>query len=365
MTNMTNLSLTEWIQSEDPLSQLKQYSVSFRKYPQWKLGIAKRKYLSPYNKQVSWVNYCRGLVIDYETNQVILIPPPKSRDVLTRAKFLKRVSNSEQLIDGMMINLFNYKDQWFVSTRSTITPLEDITNQNLNLPEVKNLPGVKNLPWVQQLNDCFQSFPVSELQSQQTYSFVMRHKQSRITSIVEDNELVLIEVYENGERLKTLPSLTGIKTPIATQDCIGIQKGLTGFKDGVRYKWLTAEHKFIEMIRPNEKEPLLSYLKLRNSGYLTSYLQLFPEKKYEFNSYRTQVSHLIQLIYQYYVAVKIQKTIDASEIPFVLNPVIHQLHKHYLQTKQGISLSYVKQYIYELEPVKIYFILLNRKELTF
>ena len=52
------------------------------------------------------------------------------------------------------------------------------------------------------------------------------------------------------------------------------------------------------------------HLKLRNSGYLT-YLQLFPEKKYEFNSYRTQVCHLIQLIYQYYVAVKIQKTIDA------------------------------------------------------
>ena len=88
MTNMTNLSLTEWIQSEGSLSQLKQYYCFIsEKLSQWKLGIAKRKYLSPYNKQVSWVNYYRGLVIDYETNQVILIPPPKSRDVLTAPNF--------------------------------------------------------------------------------------------------------------------------------------------------------------------------------------------------------------------------------------------------------------------------------------
>ena len=41
---------------------------------------------------------------------------------------------------------------------------------------------------------------------------------------------------KTGNDVKTLPALTGIKTPVATQDCIGIQKGLTGFK-----RWRTIQ----------------------------------------------------------------------------------------------------------------------------
>ena len=343
---MTNLSVFEWIQSDSYLDQCKQQGVSFRKYPQWDLGIAKRKYLSPYDKQHAWVNACRGLVLNYKTNELLMIPPMKSRDVLTQKKFLKRVSSSEELIDGVMINLFYYQDQWFVSTRSTITPLKDVPNLSV--------------PWATYFVDCSPLLPVSELKPNHTYSFVMRHTQNRLTSPIETNELVLVEVYKEGTRLETLPKLTGIRCPLSTRDCIGVQKGLTGCKDGVRYKWLTSEHKFIQMIRSNDQDPLLEYLKLRNSGYLTPFLQLFPEKQYEYSMYRKQVSQLIQLIYQYYVAVNIHKQIESSDVPFALKPVMHQLHNHYLTTKQGISVNYVKQYIYELDPIKIYFILKHR-----
>ena len=37
--------------------------------------IIKRKYGLPYNDEHPWLNYCRGLVIDYKENKVVFIPP--------------------------------------------------------------------------------------------------------------------------------------------------------------------------------------------------------------------------------------------------------------------------------------------------
>ena len=114
---------------------------------------------------------------------------------------------------------------------------------------------------------------------------------------------------------------------LKTKHILGIQKGLTGIKDGVRYKWLTPlSHKFIQMTVPN-KDPLLQYLGLRNSGYLTPYLEIFPEKRFEYGNYRTRVQQLIQLIYQYYVSVYIQKQVTMEDVPFSLKPVLYTIHR--------------------------------------
>lgn len=326
--------------------ECKQQKLSVRKYPQYTLALCKRPYLSPYHKKDLWVNACRGLVFNYETNEIVMIPPMKSRDVLTQTKFLNRVSDSEELIDGMMINLFWFQDQWFLSTRSLIIPVVEFESLTY--------------PWVPKLKDSLETVPFDQLQSNQTYSFVMRHTSSRLTSIVETNEMVLVEVYEGLSRVTPLPVLSGVRTPKKTKSILGIQKGLTGIKDGIRYKWLTPEHKFIQMIVPNKEDPLLQYLGLRNSGYLTPYLELFPEKRFEYDNYRTRVQQLIQLIYQYYVSVYIQKQVTMEDVPFSLKPVLYTIHRHYLQTKLAISQKYVKQYVYQLSPEKILFILNNR-----
>ena len=117
------------------------------------------------------------------------------------------------------------------------------------------------------------------------------------------------------------------------------------------------------MIKPNTNNPLLNYLTLRQSGYLVNYLQVFPEFRHKFNLYRDQVHSLTNLLHEFYLNVYVYKQIDKKDIPFGLKPLTYELHGIYLQTKKGISIRHVKDYIYELDPKRLCFVLNKLREL--
>ena len=173
---------------------------------------------------------------------------------------------------------------------------------------------------------------------------------------MDTNELILIEVYHRLQKLDTLPENHGYKL-VSDWTPPVLKKGYSGYKDGIRYKWLTNEHKFIEMIKPNTNNPCLNYLTLRNSGHLTSYLKMFPEKRFEYEVYRKKVHEITQLVYQYYCNVFIHKELNKQDIPFTIRPLLYDIHGQYLKDKQGISWSRVKQYIYDLEPKRLQFVI--------
>ena len=59
-----------------------------------------------------WMRYCRGIVIDTETNKVLCVPPMKSEELAELdACVLPDVSDKEYsvLLDGTMINMFYYQ----------------------------------------------------------------------------------------------------------------------------------------------------------------------------------------------------------------------------------------------------------------
>ena len=332
------MELQTWLNENDYISEFKRNKVSFRKYPEKQLMIVKRKYGSSYNEDKEWLNYCRGLVINYQTNKVILIPPVKAIEVRQVEELPMSPVN---LVDGTMVNLFYHNNEWLTSTRSTIGCTSKWSN---------------SMDFMEMFNDCSSNLEYEKLNNEYTYSFVLRHKKNRITTPVHTNCLILVEIYHKLTRLNTLPKNKGY---ICVDDWIPdkLIKGLTGYFNNQRYKWLSPEHKFIEMIKPNTNNPCLNYLMLRKSGHLTSYLQLFPESRFEFDDYRKKLHQLTKIIYNYYINVFIKKTIDKQDIPYSLNPVLYEIHGIYLKTKQGISWSNVKQYMYELEPKRIQFIL--------
>jgi len=341
---MNNLEkLQAWFTTKDYIEIFKNEKVIFRKYPD-DLMIIKRKYGSSYSEDTFWLNYCRGLIINYKTNQIVFIPPMKSKEVLTIDGLQELSSQSqdslENLVDGTMINLFNVNDVWLLSTRSNIG-CTNKWSQDMNFKEM--------------FDECSTNLDYESLHKDHTYSFVMRHIKNKMISKVEKNELVLVEVYQ-GLQKQSLIKQDGY-TLINEWSTSGIHKGFTASNNGIRYKWLTTEQKFINMIQPNTNNPCLNYITLRNSGHLTSYLQLFPEMRFEFDKYRKKVHSLTQLLYQYYVNVHIKKQLEKNDIPFVFKPLIYELHGQYLKDKQGISYQTVKQYIYELEPKRLQFVI--------
>ena len=99
------MDLQNWLNTSDYISEFKRNHVSFRKYPDKGLLIVKRKYGSSYSEDTFWLNYCRGLVIDTTTNQAIMIPPVKAKEV---QKIDELPELSTNLVDGTMINVFFY-----------------------------------------------------------------------------------------------------------------------------------------------------------------------------------------------------------------------------------------------------------------
>ena len=341
------MDLQTLVKTTDYVSQFKQHKVIYRNYKDLNLMIVKRKYGSDYSEDIPWLNECRGAIIDTSgtgdaTHRVVFLPPSKSKELSTLSQFQQECSRYTELVDGTMINLFYHNGKWLKATRSNI----GCNNQ-----------WSSDLNFKQMFDDCSETLDLQSLNQDNTYSFVMRHKKQRYTSPVDTNELVLVEMRnssleripcETNEGYRVLQEVTTLKP---------LFKGYTAIKEGVRYKWLSNEHKFIQMIEPNTNNPCLNYLTLRNSGHLVSYLQLFPEKRYEFDIYRTKVQQLTQMLYEWYRGVFVQKQLDKTDIPFAIRPFLYEIHKIYLQQKQGIAFSRVKQYVYDLEPKRIQFCL--------
>ena len=351
MDDLYSMKIQKLINDHDYISEFKKHKVIYRNYPDLQLMIVKRKYGTTYSVDNLWLNCCRGLVIDTKTNTVVMYPPRKSWELRTFDTFKELNTPMQELVDGTMVNLFYHKrsDDWLLSTRSNIG-CTNKWSQDMNFKEM--------------FDDCSKDLDYDFLDKSKTYSFVMRHKKNRIITPVTTNELYLVEVRENG-RLVEVPEGVGynvlptIDPENLTDTQSRLYKGYTTSVDGVRYKWLSNECKFIEMIKPNTNNPLLNYLTLRNSGHLTNYLKLFPEERFQFDKYRKQVHQLTGILHQFYLNVFVQKQIDKKDIPFALNPLMYDLHGIYLKEKQGISWSRVKNYIYELEPKRLCFALNN------
>ena len=112
--------IQEFIETGNYINEFKKEKVIYRKYPDKKLMIVKRKYGLEYSVDKPWLNYCRGLIIDYEHNKVVFIPPIKSKEILTKESFVEKIDEVYELADGTMINLFYFNGSWVRSTRSNI-----------------------------------------------------------------------------------------------------------------------------------------------------------------------------------------------------------------------------------------------------
>ena len=345
------MEIQDLIRNHDYIQEFKKHKVVYRNYPELNLMIVKRKYGTTYCPDNPWLNSCRGLVIDTKLNDIVVYPPVKAIEIQTYDQFKGIALGYQELIDGTMVNMFyhNESNKWLISTRSNI----GCSNQWSTDMSFKDM-----------FDDCSKNLDYETLNKSNTYSFVMRHKKNRIITPVFNNELYLVEVRCRGE-LMDIPRSDGwkclqtIEPPSLSKNQTDMYKGYTVMINGVRYKWLTAECKFIEMIKPNTNNPLLNYLTLRHSGHLTNYLKLFPEERFRFDKYRKQVHQLTGILHQFYLNVFVHKQIDKKDIPFALNPLMYDLHGIYLKEKQGISWSRVKNYIYELEPKRLCFALNN------
>lgn len=299
--------------------------------------------------------YLKGAVIDINANRVICLPPIKSLDISTESEN-QDGAIYQSLIDGTMINLFYHGDKWIISTRSEIGGYNKWTNKK---------------SFRQMFDECCE-LDGDSLDKNMSYSFVMKHIENRNVSPVNNNELILVEVYNFSEdNVKKLereeyPELNCIIHDIYTdrEEFMNLFKGpvipyyIKGYTvkyDNLRYKWINPYFEEVRNLKINMNNHLLNYIELRRNGNLKKYLRYYPEHNHLFNNYKEKLHDLSNDLFTTYKNVFVHKSIDKKEIPYHLNPLVYDIHGRYLKTKMPTNWESVKDYIHTVPSKKLVF----------
>jgi hypothetical protein len=345
---MTLHNLQQFINDNpDYLSQLKQKGFKIRSYKGLKIIS------SSYNRSIDfeYAAYLRGLVVNKE-NRIICIPPQKAINV-------DNINGGddvfyEELIDGTMINLFYYNDEWIISTRTEIGGYNKWgQNKSFRI-----------------LFDESRDFSDGDLNTDYCYSFVMRHVENRNIAPIEKNELYIVEMYklaeDSGNPLRVMYEdypecfskvgrVKGKDKMIELLNLSQFVKGYTLKVNDKRYKIANQDFETIKKILVNKNNMCLTYLELRKNGNMKEYLKYFPEKGAIFEGYRNKIHTLSNDIYSTYRDVFIYKKMERNTIPYHIKPFVYEIHKKYLSTKAPIKWGDIKDYIYNLDCGRIYF----------
>ena len=315
------------------------------------------------------VRYARGLVFDRKTKEIVCLPPPKSIHIVPFSQHLVKDEwlnvTLEEFPDGTMINCFNHKGKWHISTRSYI-------GANCRWYSSKNF------------NELFKeakgSLDFEKLNSNYCYTFVLEHPDNRIVTDYKVANICLVQVIEilydsfkdiSLEEVKTELKEVDIDITIPKQFSITIpedinnilenmdyqQQGIVLKYNGMRSKVRNNEYENIKMLRGNSKSMFYNYIDLRKKGMLKDYLQYFPEFNEEFDTYRKSIETKTMLLLNNYKEAYIFKKKTKLEIPFELRPLCYEMHGIYLNDRVKWDRTNVINFFNRLDPARIIFVI--------
>lgn len=354
------MELQNFIDSNpDYLSKFKEYNFYIRKYSLLNLVLIKASNGKVYDYENNpWMRYCRGVIINTETNRVVCIPPVKSfvEDTFDVNNYDENWT-FEPLVDGVMINMFYHNEEWMLTTRSNIGGKNKWDGK---APFHQLFKSVSGNDWFNNLNKDY------------SYSFTLQHKNNRIITPVYENAIFINEIYDlsNGNIVKLqksdFPSIDGIQNIIPLEKCdvslylkkdnVFSVKGFTIKNGSKRIKWINPNYKMVEELKANNNNKFYSYVELRRNFKLSPYLEFFPEERFLFDDYRNKYNHIKNELYQSYVSLKIKKDIKWKDVRYEFKPLVRDLHSEYLEKKTKINAQYINGYMDRIPIGKIFFI---------
>lgn len=302
---------------------------------------------------------CRGIITDSGSN-IICFPPIKSIDLNTFLnKYPLEECSIEEFVDGTMINLFYYMDNWHISTRSNI--------------------GAK-CRWYSKkhFSELFEEanyINYDNLDESLFYTFVLQHPENRIVKEYTKPNIVLVSVgYINNDNLEykniyELNESLNVNVPekytfSSVEEILNfIEKRDFNFqgvviKNGInRTKIRNQNYNYVKNLRGNNKNIKYLYFSLRQNMFLSEYLRFFPEYTELFDDFNKDYNNLIDTIFDNYQNYHVKKIITIKQMPFHVRPFCYELHGEYLAHKKHINHLKVLNYMNSLDSARIVFAL--------
>jgi hypothetical protein len=344
--------------TEHYIQELKKLNLYVKTHSKKKLALVKYHYDKKYDTDTyPWIKYCRGVIIDTETNKIVCVPPVKAVQETNIDSIDTTFEDNEYqlLVDGTMINVFNHKNEWIFSTRSSIGATNSWDGKQSFYDMFQE--SVETNEWMDDLN------------KDHCYSFVLVHKNNRIVSPVMKNQVYLVEQYHVDE-LKRVPldSIQGIenvytfdKGSIPYYKDPNLPYSVKGFNvkcGSHRIKWINPHYEHVNNLKINYNDKLLHYIQLRQNGTLREYLNYFPEESYIFSQHRDTFNEIKLSLLKTYCDHFIHKTLEKQDIPYEFKPLIYAIHGEYLNTGVNRNEKNINIFLHNL-PAKRYAFVYN------
>jgi hypothetical protein len=233
----------------------------------------------------------------------------------------------EDFVEGIMINAF-YDEEWKIATKSTIG-----AHCTFDSPRT----------FAELFDDCKAAVGLSleSLNPDYSYSFVMKHPDHRIVTLVTQPTLTCVAKFKGEEEFLSdvFPPERHVfssweEAKAAAQK--GLCKGLVFKHKGLRSKIRNAMHHSIEQMKQNVPFPE-RYVKLRNKPQLAEYLFYFPEERVKADVLERTIQETTQQLYTTYRDCFMLKKEKAKDHAW--KSALYDLHTIYLQELYPRSLS--------------------------
>lgn len=316
-----------------------------------------------------FTRFCRGMILDSENN-LVCVPPEKHTPLENLEYQSFSQLHVEDFIDGTMINVFYYGDEWHLATRSKIGA---------------NGTWFSKKKFSDMFSEAKGNLDFEKFEKNYTYTFVLRHPENRIVTQYETADLVLVQVrdmntlgIENTNVVKNVLQDRGVDviTPVVynftdmehldsyLSQLHWQQQGVVIKFGNFRSKVRNQKFQHVKSMRGNTPHRLYCYLELKQNKMIKEYLQYFPEMETEFKMYWQQLSNMTRLLHQTYMNYRVKKIIGPESVPFELRPLIYELHGHHIKSGIKITPDFVNSYFYSLPIKKIIFVVNYQKNLA-
>ena len=320
---------------------------------------------SDFNNKI--VNECNGIILDKNTLKIICYTFDKCCEETTLPNNLDiNQLFMEYSIEGSLIRLYNYDNNWILSTKRCIDASKSkwLTNKN----------------FVELFYECLGDINLNQaINPKYCYSFIISHPENNIIS-----KKVVSTLYHVSTRdMDTLKEVTlNIGVPLLERNSVSnntqefiqdlileMSNDTSNFYEGYmfidtnynRWKLQKPYFKKLRNLWGNNNNRFFRYLELRNDiNLLQEYLGYFQADKDDFLKYESDINNFAQIILEYYSKKHITK-IDKN-VPFYFSKLIYKLHGDYFKTRIKTDHNKIMLALLELDPKQICFMMNKHKE---
>jgi hypothetical protein len=332
------------------------------------------KYMRDFGADVNndFVRHCRGVIFEKESNPPKLVCYPLSGGV--NYQLFKKFVPFEQVrveesVDGTMVNVFYYKDEWRVATKGCI--------------DAKRSRWGSSKSFYTMFNEAC-NFDLQALNKTYCYTFVLAHKDNRIVTKYSEPSLYLIHV-RDMTTLQSRPrdeeysvdfnrpqTLTFESYEELEESLIDLTYEKEGFmlfdskNTDVRVKCKGDAYVKVKNMKGNDRNKRYGLLKKLLQNTETDYLRRFAEDYEAVKELDQELKSLVTSILYFYKNVRVNKI--KMNIPKHLAPIIYTLHGIYLEKVRHVknsryktSFGVVKRHVYSLDTALVYYLLTQEK----